>query len=145
MKTCSKCGELNGDNNTKCYKCGERLPAPVTGAKRYCKYCKGIYMPNVEECPRCEMPTHIYSEGMVKNLNSGDSLELWMFVVAFLIPIVGFVLGCIRIGKGDNDGGKKLIITSVISVVLYVIIIYAMASRSNAELDAALKELESMK
>ncbi len=113
--------------------------------KKICKYCNGIYTKNVDECPKCQMPLHWYDGSPIKNRNSGDSLELWMFVVAFLIPIVGFVLGCIRIGKGDNDGGKKLIITSVISVVLYVIIIYAMASRSNAELDAALKELESMK
>lgn len=26
MKTCPKCGEINGDNNTKCFKCGADLP-----------------------------------------------------------------------------------------------------------------------
>lgn len=111
--------------------------------KRICRHCGSIYTKNVDECPRCQMPTQWYDGSSSGSSNSGDSVETWMYVVSFLIPIVGFVLGCIRIGKGDNDGGKKLIITSVISVILSGIVISVMISRSNAELDAALSELES--
>lgn len=29
MLTCPKCNELNGDNNSNCFKCGAKLPQPV--------------------------------------------------------------------------------------------------------------------
>lgn len=143
MKTCPKCGELNGDANSKCYKCGEQLPEMVTANKRYCNYCKGIYAPNVEECPRCKMPTRIYSDSLAKMSGSSESyVETWMYIIAFLIPIVGLILGCIKVSKGDSKGGRNLIITAIVSTVLYAIVVYAMMSRSNAELDAALSEIE---
>lgn len=28
MKTCPNCNEVNGDNNSKCFKCGATLPMP---------------------------------------------------------------------------------------------------------------------
>lgn len=34
MKTCPKCGELNGNNNTKCYKCSTPL-GKIDGYKKY--------------------------------------------------------------------------------------------------------------
>ena len=33
MKTCPNCGEMNGEANDKCYKCGADL------SERYCTYC----------------------------------------------------------------------------------------------------------
>ena len=33
MKTCPKCGEMNGNGNAKCFNCGADLPMPVEKPK----------------------------------------------------------------------------------------------------------------
>lgn len=63
--------------------------------------------------------------------------------MSFLIPIVGIILGCVKVSQKDNDGAKKIFITTIVSVVLYVIVVSVMISRSFAELDAAMSDLES--
>lgn len=55
MKTCPNCGEMNGEANDKCYKCGTDL-SQISGEKRYCEYCKEIYAPKTKECPKCGTP-----------------------------------------------------------------------------------------
>ena len=97
MKTCPNCGEMNGEANDKCYKCGTDL-SQISGEK-------------------------------------------WMYVIAFLIPIVGLVLGCIQVGKNDKTGGKNLIITSIVSFVLYVIVVSVI---SNHKAKKAEEELSSL-
>ena len=48
MRTCPKCGELNGDNNTECYKCGAII-GPVQSYKK-----------NVQVVEQCIMAIKIY-------------------------------------------------------------------------------------
>ena len=89
------------------------------------------------------MPTRIYSDTLAKMSGSSESyVETWMYIIAFLIPIVGLILGCIKVGKGDSKGGRNLIITAIVSFVLYSIVVSVMVSRSTAELDAAMSEIE---
>ena len=62
MKTCEKCGELNGERLDKCYKCHADLPnAPLkselaTYMPKYdkvCAVCKDILKPDATKCPSC--------------------------------------------------------------------------------------------
>ena len=109
MKTCPNCGEMNGEANDKCYKCGADL-SQISGERRCCPYCNEIYSPKVETCPKCERPTVVFDPFTMKQTyNGGSDVETWMYVIAFLIPIVGLVLGCIQVGKNDKTGGKNLI------------------------------------
>lgn len=128
MKTCPKCGELNGDNNAVCYKCKTDL-SDISTVRRYCKYCKEIYTPSTKECPKCGMPTIEYDPITMSQVhNRKDAAEPWMYVIGFLIPIVGIVLGCIQVGKNDKTGGRNLLILSIISAVIYIIVCTSMAS-----------------
>lgn len=59
---------------------------------------------------------------------------MWMYVIAFLIPIVGLVLGCIQVGK-------NLIITSIVSFVLYVIVVSVISSHKAKKAEEELSSL----
>ena len=132
MKTCPNCGETNGEANDKCYKCGTDL-SQISGEKRYCEYCKEIYAPKTKECPKCGMPTIVYDPITMSQVHNAGGVEIWMYVIAFLIPIVGLVLGCIQVGKNDKTGGKNLIITSIVSFVLYVIVVSVKRQKRNCQ------------
>lgn len=45
-----------------------------------------------------------------------------MFIIAILLPLVGIILGLIQVGKNNNQSGKELIITSLVSNVVAIII-----------------------
>ena len=51
MRTCPKCGELNGDNNTECYKCGAIIG--TESYKKKCPYCGAVYNGNKDTCDSC--------------------------------------------------------------------------------------------
>lgn len=121
MKKCPKCGELNGDNNNKCYKCGADI-TNIRTTPRYCSSCQQVFAPNVDVCPNCKTETSEYNPAVAKYISKTASVDTWMYVVGFLIPLVGIILGCIQFGKNDRAGGRNLIITAIVSTVLYTII-----------------------
>lgn len=49
MKTCPNCGEMNGEANDKCYKCGADL------SERYCTYCDKVYSSKTHTCQLVEV------------------------------------------------------------------------------------------
>lgn len=141
MKTCPNCGEMNGEANDKCYKCGADL-SRVSGERRCCPYCSEIYSSKVETCPKCERPTVVFDPSTMKQThNGGSNVEVWMYVIAFLIPIVGLVLGCIQVGKNDKTGGKNLIITSIVSFILYVIVVSVISNNKEKKAEEELSSL----
>ncbi|MDE6021292.1 MAG: hypothetical protein K2H01_09915 [Ruminococcus sp.] len=90
--------------------------------KKICKYCNNIYTKNMEECPRCQMPLQWYNGNSANNSGYSGETELWMIIISFLIPLVGIILGCIKVSQKDNDGAKKIFIATIVSIVLYYII-----------------------
>lgn len=121
MKTCPNCGEMNGEANDKCYKCGADL------SERYCTYCDKVYSSKTHTCPACGSPTVVYDAFTMKKQtynNSSDYVDTWMYVLAVLIPLVGLILGCIQIGKNNSTGGRNLIIAFIVSSVVCTIIWY---------------------
>jgi uncharacterized membrane protein YbjE (DUF340 family) len=45
-----------------------------------------------------------------------------MYVVSILIPLVGIILGCIYISRREDELGKSLIITGVVSNIISIIL-----------------------
>ena len=128
MKTCINCGEENVDTLDKCWKCGHTLP--VEGIKRICVECKETYCGSANRCPYCGGKLELYnvipnSSKITYKYNSSKSssnVEIWMFIIAILLPLVGIILGLIQVGKNNNQSGKELIITSLVSNVVAIII-----------------------
>lgn len=145
MRECPKCGELNGDNNEYCYKC-KALIGPVEHGRKRCPKCDIAYPPSKSYCDVCGISL-LSSQGTKTNSthysNTSDNTPTWMLIISFLIPLVGIILGCIKVSQKDNDGAKKIFIITIVSIVLYSIIIGILINHSMAELDNAMSDLES--
>ena len=122
MKTCPKCNELNGDNRTFCFRCSASL-GPVDAYKKICTKCNVIYSQRTEICEDCGGRLSVYANDNYGTTYSGGSEGgCWMYVVSVLIPLVGIILGCIYIARQEDELGKSLIITGVVSNILAVIL-----------------------
>lgn len=127
MRTCPKCNELNGDNRTECWKCKAFLGAADT-YKKICPKCGLIFSQKTESCDKCGGRLSVYSENTDYGASNSDNSGCWMYVVSVLIPLVGIILGCIYIARKEDELGKSLIITGVISNVIVVILGLMLAS-----------------
>lgn len=117
MITCPKCGELNGNDRSTCYKCGAAFGA-AEYYKKICPKCGHIYSSRTDVCTSCGSRLGVYSGPPSHNSDSNSS-NTWMYVLAVLIPIVGLILGFIQIGRGNNNIGKHLIILSIVLSIIY--------------------------
>lgn len=144
MRICPNCGELNGDNNARCYKC-DTFIGPVSGYKKICQKCGITYNGNKSYCDSCGGNLSVYDDTIDTSYSkkSASSVEVWMYIISFLIPIVGIILGCIQVGKGDKTGARNLFITSIASIVLLSIIYAIRASKAEKALDDAVKDLQN--
>lgn len=129
MKTCPKCNELNGDNRTDCWKCKTSL-GPVDQYKKICPKCRLIFSQRDEICDRCGGRLGVYDDNIKVNAEKSNDSGCWLYVVSVLIPLVGIILGCIYIARREDELGKSLIITGVISNLLVVILGFLLTSCS---------------
>lgn len=102
--TCPKCEGINSFKNEVCCYCGHRFD------KR--KYYKIDYYTREE---------------YEKESDSEDEGKSYVFqyVISFLIPLAGFILGAILLSKDDEEEksvGKSLIILGIVSVVIGTLI-----------------------
>ena len=119
MKTCLKCNELNGETRTECWKCKTFL-GPVDTYKKICTKCGYIFSAKAENCDKCGGRLSVYTESEnYKNVGQ-DSSGFWMYIVSVVIPLIGIILGCIYIARREDDLGKSLIITGVVSNIIMV-------------------------
>ncbi len=121
MKTCPKCQEKNGENRTTCYNCGTTLES----YKKVCRKCEKIYEGKIETCPDCGCGLSVYSPSRSHATTSVSHDKIWAYVLTFLMPIIGLILGLIYVGQKDDDG-KPLLIFSVALTVIYGFIILAL-------------------
>ena len=126
MRECPNCGELNGDNNVYCYKCNAFIGAVEYGKKRcpkcdisypagksYCDVCGGSLL-TASERARIDYPSSHSSSSTSAN-------NTWMYICTFFIPLLGIILGCIKL-KEDECLAKNLIILGIVLIVVYAII-----------------------
>lgn len=107
MRTCPKCSELNGDSRTECWKCKASLGAVDTYKKI---------------CPKCGGRLSVCSKDTEYKGSDSDNSGCWLYVVSVLFPLVGIILGCIYIARREDELGKSLIITGIVSNVIAVIL-----------------------
>ncbi|ADQ40879.1 hypothetical protein Calkr_1377 [Caldicellulosiruptor acetigenus I77R1B] len=119
MRICPKCGELNGENRTECWKCGSIL-GPVDKYKKICLKCGRIYPQKAEICDECGGELAVYDVDTNYNNTKTDSSVGWLYIVSILFPVVGIILGCIYIARREDNLGKSLIITSVVVIVISI-------------------------
>lgn len=118
MRTCPKCGELNGDNNAHCYKCNTFIGK--VGEKKVCTSCGATFQTDSNSCDRCggRLTLQDTYDLQSKYLKSNNT---WMYICTIFIPILGIILGCIKL-KEDESLAKSLIILGIVLMIIYAII-----------------------
>lgn len=129
MKTCPKCGELNGDDRADCFKCRTILPAQ-SHHRKICPKCGTIYPPKKETCDECATRLAVYTPE--KGSTKQSYVEWWHYVVAILFPLIGLIMGCVYISRGDDDLGKTMIVTVIAGFVIQVVLGVLLAACSAA-------------
>lgn len=121
MKECPKCGELNGDQNERCYKCNEYLGKSVV-KKKICPKCMEVYYDSeLDSCPKCHENLKNYdsvSTGSYSSGRYGPDVPIWAYVISVLLPVVGIIMGLIYLARGDDDIAKRLFLVSIIVSVV---------------------------
>lgn len=121
MISCPKCGELNGDNSSACFQCGAAFPRRAD-YKKVCPKCGRIYDARQDYCQDCpDMRLSVYTGS---EADAGSRGEIWMYVVGILIPVVGIILGCVYIARGDDELGESVLLVSIF-VPLVIGILFA--------------------
>lgn len=109
----------------------KHLPDEIT-----CPKCDGVNTFENEKCCYCG---HTFDKSKYYNVNyylqdDSESAEeeetdkrsyAFQYVISFLIPLVGFILGAILLSKDDEDeksAGKTVIILGIVSIVIGTII-----------------------
>ena len=122
MKTCPKCGELNGDNSAACFKCGTKLETSANAAyQKKCPKCGRIYDAKEEFCAHCPdtrlavyapvESTYVYDENSSFWIRSLRGFA-W---VAFAIIIIAGIL------NGLSTGGLKGFLWFLVSIPIAVV------------------------
>lgn len=120
MKTCPNCHELNGNNRTDCWKC--KTPLGPAQNKKICSKCGFVFSSNAEFCDACGARLSVYTGREGYYASRSDNAGCWMYVLAVLIPLAGIILGCIYIARREDDLGKSLIITSIVSHIIVIVL-----------------------
>ena len=101
--TCPKCDGVNSFENDKCCYCGH-----VFDKSKY--YNKDYYLQDDFETAEEETDSKSYA---------------FQYIISFIIPLVGFILGAILLSKDDEEEksvGKTVIILGIVSIVIGTII-----------------------
>lgn len=121
MLTCPKCKELNGNDRSTCYKCGTKLPETARNSTSRRIFCPNCGMSNPAKAVSCSSCGSRLERPRITTYSSDSESHTWLYVLSFLIPLLGIILGCISYAKGENDLAKKLIITSIVLSLLYTV------------------------
>ena len=124
MKTCPECGELNGDNSTQCFKCGTHMK--TSNYRKICPKCGQIYQAGQDYCSSCpDSRLSVYAPEYAPVENKST---VWMYIIGFLIPPVGIVLGIVYIARREDDLGKSLLLFSIFAPLVVGALIAIMTS-----------------
>lgn len=135
MRECPKCGELNGDQNERCYKCNEYLGKSAV-KKKICPRCMEVYYDSeIDSCPKCHERLRDFDSVSTSSYHGGGygpDVPVWAYIVSVLFPMIGIIMGLIYLTRGDDDVAKRLILVSIIVSVaaafIYFMVVMGMSS-----------------
>lgn len=112
MRECPNCGELNGDNNSHCYKCNTFI-GPVSPGKKRCPKCDISYPSGKSYCDVCggsllnSSPTPSTSAASNLSLSVAKNNNKKLFIIAVIIAVV-LVFLIVSCQGGGHVGSRKV-------------------------------------
>lgn len=120
MKTCPKCGELNGEDRTGCFSCRAAL-AKTPPYRKVCPKCRTIYSPRTERCENCGVQLAVYDTAVNAYARQSEA-RWWHYVIAIFLPLIGLIMALYYLSKGDNDLAKTMLTTVVTCAVIQIVL-----------------------
>lgn len=89
-----------------------------------CPKCDGINKSSGKKCAFCgyNFKRNDYFNG--KDIQEYNHSNAVLYIISFLFPIIGIILGIVYIKKDEDELGKSLLIFSVVFLVIFSIIIF---------------------
>jgi len=86
-----------------------------------CPKCDGV---NKSENDTCDFCGYKFKDKDYTNKNEEDekTSNTILFIISFLMPIIGIILGIIYIAKDEEDFGKKILLFSIIISIIFFLI-----------------------
>lgn len=90
-----------------------------------CPKCDGINKSSNVKCEYCG-----YTFKREDYFNNEDVSEknsnIILYIISFLLPIIGIILGIVYISKDNEELGKKLILFSIVIFIVFFFIFYSL-------------------
>ena len=82
---------------------------------RYCQNCGKEIYDNTAICPYCgcKTPNH-----------ENQGLAIAAFVLAFIMPLIGFILGCVGVGQYQNKSNRGLCIAAIVLPLVWMPLLF---------------------
>ena len=89
-----------------------------------CPKCDGINKSSGKECVFCgyRFKRNDYFNG--KDIQEYNRSNAVLYIISFLFPIIGIILGIVYIKKDEDELGKSLLIFSIVFLIIFSIIIF---------------------
>lgn len=168
-RVCPKCGEKSPISAYSCLHCNSSLTSAeivevddsvdvlkvksISGTNlNVCHKCGCRIKPNSITCTTCganisRKVTNPTTEPLSNSNSNGNNT--FLYVLSFLIPLVGFVAGGIMLTNDDSDkkdAGKKCVILGTVSTVIcsIIIVIFYTSVFSKVKQNTDLKSLDNL-
>ena len=88
---------------------------------KYCPYCKNELEDDQMLCPQCGF--QFVKEQNHSDLLEDDKVNVWLVVLSFLIPLVGFIYWGVK--KNERPKGAKACLTA--GIIGFIVNLFLMA------------------
>ncbi len=121
MKTCPKCGELNGEDRTTCFSCRKVLGSNPA-YRKVCPKCHTIYSPRAERCENCGTQLAVYDPVVASVYTQQTDATWWHYVIAIFLPLIGLIMALVYLNSGENELAKTMLTTVVACAVIQIVL-----------------------
>lgn len=92
---------------------------PSSVEKKICPNCENVYRNHLEVCPNCGAGLQPFD---YKKDQEEEKMVGWMNILTFFFPFFGIYLAVACIINKNYKGGKRILITTVVASVFWVIL-----------------------
>lgn len=120
MKKCDKCGELIGDNATRCFNCGEGTSFSKKECTYRCRDCGEPLMKASDKCIKCGGDAESirpWTEDSTTQFSS-DSIGCLGYLVAILFTPLSCIIAVLWYFNNGNEKAKKIAEVAAITFLI---------------------------
>lgn len=96
--------------------------------KMICPKCHSIYAGERTICPNCHSHMVHYSAYQAGAAHLEEDSSGCLIAVAFLIPIVGFIIAAVNYSNGNRNAGSSYLKASIAGIIVNVVLLIILAA-----------------